>query len=88
MIVVNTTELINNFRQEVKEKKLSNKTNYNYNKALNDIEIYFKELNFNFENCQKFLSNIIGNEDFRYVLLKNYTERKSYLIKITRYLYK
>ncbi len=84
---MNTTELINNFRQEVKNKKLSNKSNYNYNKALNDVEIYFKDLDFNYENCQNFLLNIIGKEDFRYVLLKNYRERNRYLIRIIRYFY-
>lgn len=84
---MNTTELINKFREEVKNKNLSDKTNYNYNKALTNIENYFYDLEFNYENCQKFLSNIIGNNDFRYVLLKNYKERNSYLIRVIRYLY-
>lgn len=84
---MNTTELINNFREEVKNKNLSDKTNYNYNKALTEIENYFYDLEFNYENCQKFLSNIIDNNDFRYVLLKKYKERNSYLIRIIRYLY-
>ena len=84
---MNTTELINNFRKEVKNKNLSEKTNYNYNKALIDIENYFCNLEFNYENCQKFLSNIIHDNDFRYVLLKNYKEKNSYLIRIIRYLY-
>lgn len=84
---MNTTELINNFREEVKNKNLSVKTNYNYNKTLIDIENYFHDLEFNYKNCQKFLSNIIDNNDFRYVLLKNYKEKNSYLIRIIRYLY-
>lgn len=84
---MNTTELINNFRKEVKNKNLSDKSNYNYNKTLNDIEKYFNNLEFNRENCQKFLLNIIGNNDFRRVLLKDYKEKNSYLIRVIRYLY-
>ena len=41
MVVINTTELINKFREEVKNKNRSDKTNYNYNKALIEIEIFF-----------------------------------------------
>lgn len=84
---MNTTELINKFREEVKNKNLSDKTNYNYNKTLIKIENYFCNLEFNYENCQKFLSDIIHDNDFRYVLLKNYKEKNSYLIRIIRYLY-
>lgn len=84
---MDATELINNFREEVKSKNLSDKTTCNYNKALTEIKNYFYNLEFNYENCQKFLSNIINNDDFRYVLLKNYKEKDSYLIRIVRYFY-